>query len=76
MSELTEEYRGFSIVVRPMLDHDDLWDFEYSIARPEVPHRAARSQTLGGHASADIAARAGVEVARIEIDNLLALSAS
>lgn len=76
---IKQEYRGFSIAVTPVKDNDDLWDFEYRIERDSTPvaQRAAggvtRSQTLGGHATADVARLAGLEVAKIEVDNLLAL---
>ena len=76
---IKQEYRGFTIVVTPVKDNDDLWDFEYRIERDSTPlaARAAaaitRSQTLGGHATAEVAHMAGVKVAKIEVDNLLAL---
>lgn len=75
MQEASEAYRGYRIVVTPVRDCEDMWDFEYSI-RPaastaEPPRR--RAQSAGGHATADVARLAGLEVARTEVDNLLAL---
>ncbi len=69
-----QEYKGFSIEVTPLKDCNDLWDFSYRIQRPGAQGAVdiTRGQTAGGHASADIACAAGVQVARTEIDNLLA----
>ncbi|MET3135017.1 hypothetical protein AAKU55_005320 [Oxalobacteraceae bacterium GrIS 1.11] len=81
MNELKQEYRGYTIAVTPNKDHDDLWDFEYRITRDSetVAHKTAgsvtRSQTLGGHLTIEAARLAGWELARIEVDNLLALEA-
>ena len=75
MPEVTDSYRGFNIVVTPVKDHDDLWDFEYEITRADgagEPRR--RGQSTGGHADADTACLSGTQVARIEVDNLLALA--
>lgn len=74
-----QEYRGFTISVTPVKDCDDLWDVEYHIAKDgrrratRAPGDISRSQTLGGHISPQAACLAGIEVARIEVDNLLAL---
>lgn len=77
MDALDQQYRGFSISVTPLRDHDDLWDFVYHITRSGEPvvllGGIARSQTLGGHATPEIACLAGLEVAKTEVDNLLAL---
>lgn len=72
MQEVQEEYRGYRISVTPMKDCEDLWDFEYEIT-PATGGGAvrARAKTVGGYATAEVARMAGVEVARIEIDNLL-----
>lgn len=79
MQSTTEEYKGFTIAVTPVKDCGDLWDFEYRITKtgPGGPAAAiTRSQSAGGHASPDIACVAGLQVARIEVDNLLAMAAS
>ena len=79
MDTKTEEYRGFQIVVTPMKDHDDLWDFKYQISKagdPEaasVGHSISRRETQGGYLTAATACDAGIEVAKIEVDNRIAL---
>jgi hypothetical protein len=82
MQIATEEYKGFTIAVTPIKDRGDLWDFSYRITRQgdggqdgDPAAALARSQTAGGHATAETACVAGVQLARIEIDNLLALGA-
>ena len=79
----TEDYKGFTIAVTPVKDCGDLWDFEYRITKTgqggqdgDPAAAITRSGTAGGHANAAIACMAGLQVARIEVDNLLALSAS
>lgn len=75
MQIATEEYKGFTIAVTPVKDCGDLWDFTYQITRAgEGAPALTRSQSAGGHATPDTACVAGVHVARIEIDNLLALA--
>ncbi|HEX8615346.1 MAG TPA: hypothetical protein VF800_29020 [Telluria sp.] len=81
MQITTEQYKGFTIVVTPMKDNGDLWDFEYRITKTgqggqdtDPAPAITRSQTASGHATADVACLAGVEVARTEVDNLLALA--
>jgi hypothetical protein len=73
MQEAVEEYRGYHIVVVPMRDCEDLWDFEYRLTRSGGAETRFRSKSAGGYATPDIACFAGVEVARTEVDNLLAL---
>lgn len=75
MQQATEDYRGYQIVVRPLKDHEDLWDFEYQLcpAGGTLGEPRRRSRTEGGHLTPDAACVAGIEVARIEVDNLLAL---
>jgi hypothetical protein len=82
MEITTEQYKGFTIAVTPLKDCDDLWDFEYRITKAgeggeDTDPAAAitRSRTAGGHATAQIACVAGLEVARTEVDNLVALAA-
>ena len=78
----TEQYKGFTIAVTPLKANDDLWDFEYRLTKlgdggkdGDPASAITRSQSAGGHANADIACVAGMEVARTEVDNLLALAA-
>lgn len=75
MQAATEEYRGYRIVVMPIKDCEDMWDFEYRLSRLDgSAEQRSRSKTAGGYATPDTACFAGVEVARTEIDNLLALA--
>ena len=83
MQITSEEYKGYRIAVTPMKDCEDLWDFEYRITRAgqggpdgDAPAAITRSQTAGGHATPEVACFAGLEVARTEVDNLLALAAA
>ena len=81
MQITTEEYKGFTIAVTPIKDNGDLWDFEYRITKRgdggkdgDPAAAITRTRTAGGHATADIACLAGVQLARIEVDNLLAMA--
>lgn len=76
MQSASEQYHGYTIAVTPLRDHDDLWDFAYRVTRPDGGPAAAvtRSQTAGGHATPEAACVAGLQVARTEVDNLLALA--
>lgn len=79
MQNASEQYRGFTIFVQPIKGKDDLWDFEYRLTRagegrPAAQAPVTRSQTAGGHATAEVACLAGIEVGRTEVDNLLALA--
>jgi hypothetical protein len=80
VEKLTVAYRGFDIQVTASIDHDDLWDFEYQIVKAgdagsrAMSQVAARKRTMGQYATEAGARDAGVDVARIEIDNLVALT--
>jgi hypothetical protein len=83
MQIATEEYKGFTIAVTPLKDSGDLWDFEYRITKTgqggqdgDPAAAITRGQTAVGHATPEVACLAGIQVARTEVDNLLALSAS
>lgn len=77
MQEATEEYRGYRIVVAPAKDCEDLWDFEYRLKRVDGSGaERIRAKSNGGYATSDTACFAGIEVARTEIDNLLALESA
>ena len=73
------EYRGFAIEVTPFKDHDDLWDFRYQVTRQDDPdktaigHSVVRRQTMDGHTTPEAALEAGLQLARVEVDNFLAL---
>jgi hypothetical protein len=74
MQAATEEYRGYRIVVAPAKDCEDQWDFAYRLNRVDGSGaERTRAKSNGGYATADTACFAGIEVARTEIDNLLAL---
>ena len=77
----TEQYKGFTIAITPLKDSGDLWDYEYRITKRgqggqdgDPAAAITRSGTAGGHASPEIACLSGMQVARIEVDNLLALA--
>ncbi|MBC7489762.1 MAG: hypothetical protein H7240_07090 [Glaciimonas sp.] len=80
MEKSSVAYRGFEILVSAAIDHDDLWDYEYRIshadasAAPSKLDIAPRTRTKGQYATEAGACDAGVEVAKIEIDNLIALT--
>ncbi|HEY0062502.1 MAG TPA: hypothetical protein VGC21_10295 [Telluria sp.] len=83
MENFSEEYKGFTIVVTPVLDHGDLWDFNYRITKTgqggqdgDPGAAITRSQSAGGHATERAAGAAGMAVARTEVDNILALARS
>ena len=83
MQETSQEYKGFTIAVTALKDHGDLWDFSYRITKlgqggqdGDPAAAITRSQSAGGHATPEAASLAGLEVARTEVDNLLALSTS
>lgn len=82
MQSTTEQYKGYRLAVTPVKDSGDLWDFAYRITKAgpggqdgDPGAAITRSQSAGGHASPEIACLAGLQVARIEVDNLLALAA-
>lgn len=78
MENATEQYKGYSIDVTPMKDNGDLWDFAYRITSTgqagAAPAAITRSKTAGGYNTAATACAAGLQVARTEVDNLLALA--
>ena len=80
MEKVTVAYRGFEITVTAGVDHDDLWDFEYQIAKTgdgatqAMVNSEAQTRTMGQYATEVGACDAGIEVAKIEVDNLIALT--
>lgn len=83
MEIATEEYKGFTIMVTPIKDNGDLWDFEYRITKTgqggqdgDPAAAITRSQSAGGQRTPGAACVAGMQVARTEVDNLLALAKS
>jgi hypothetical protein len=75
MPTTREQYRGYTIDVQPTKDCNDMWDFAYELTRAGEPP-ISRTQTAGGHADEGVAALAGLKVAKIEVDNLLAMAAA
>lgn len=75
MQEANDEYRGYRIVVTPIKDHNDLWDFEYRITPIDGGESRTRGKTAGGYLTEQTACFGGMAVAHTEIDNLLALGA-
>ena len=83
MQIATEEYKGFTIAVTPLKDCGDQWDFEYRITKTgqggedgDLAAAITRTNTAGGHSTPEVACLSGLQVARIEVDNILALAAS
>ena len=66
-------YRGYTIVPLPTQGHDDLWHDGYQIliAGDEV---ASRNNTESAHSTRDTALESSVDFAKIEVDNLIALT--
>lgn len=77
MTSEHQQYRGFTISVTPIQDHEDLWAFKYHIEKEGAAVAPSagvtRQQTMEAHQSPEIALLAGLEVAKIEVDNYLAL---
>lgn len=69
-----QQYRGYQIAIHTMQDHEDRWDFEYTLTpvdgKGEVRHR---SHTVNGQMTEDAARVAAVEVARTEVDHVLSM---
>lgn len=68
------QYRGYQITVAAHQDCEDRWDFDYTLTPLDGKGETRqRSHTVNGQMTEDAAQMAAVEVARIEIDNLLAM---
>ncbi|WLI90563.1 hypothetical protein Q4S45_05425 [Massilia sp. R2A-15] len=77
MADASEDYRGYRITVTPIKDCEDRWDFEYRIGPFGGGEQVrSRSKTANGYMTTEAACVAGIEVARTEIDNLLALDST
>jgi hypothetical protein len=73
----SNEYRGYRIDVTPKQDHEDLWDFDYTLTPLDGKGETRRrSDTIRGQMTAEAARTAGIETARAEIDNLLRMQGS
>lgn len=76
MSGQTNEnirYRGYVIVPKPGKGHDDLWHDGYQILKAGA-NVSSRTNTESAHTSLSTAYDSSVEFARIEVDNLVAMS--
>jgi len=67
------EYRGYVIVPKPVQGHDDLWHDGYQILKAGAGV-SSRTNTESAHTSEDTAYDSSVEFAKIEVDNLVALT--
>jgi hypothetical protein len=76
MSDQTNEnveYRGYVIVPKPVQGHDDLWHDGYQILKAGSSV-SSRTNTESAHTSLHTAYDSSVEFAKIEVDNLVALT--
>jgi len=77
MEARTLDYRGFQLLVTPVMSHEGLWEFSYRILRPgqrtDSEEVVLRRQTVNFHRTAEAAYMAGIELAKVEVDNLRAL---
>jgi hypothetical protein len=77
METRTLAYRGFRLLVTPAMDHEGLWEYSYRIllaGQPEDGKEVAlRRRTVNFHSTAEAACMAGIELAKVEVDNLCAL---
>ena len=77
METVTLDYRGCQLMVTPVMHHEGLWDYSYRIMRAgqkaDGKDVILRRRTATSHSTAEAACNAGVELAKIEVDNLRAL---
>lgn len=77
METRTLAYRGFQLLVTPVMDHEGLWEYSYCILRAgqkaDGKDVVQRRRTVNFHHTAEAACMAGLELAKIEVDNLRAL---
>ena len=77
METRTLAYRGFQLLVTPVMDHEGLWEYRYCILRAgqkaDGEDVVLRRRTVNFHRTAEAACMAGIELAKIEVDNLRAL---
>jgi len=80
METRTLDYRGFRLLVTPVMDHEGLWEYIYRIQRAngqaDTHDLVKRRRTANFHSTAEAACRAGIELAKVEVDNLRALEQS
>lgn len=77
METRTLAYRGFQLLVTPVMDHEGLWEYRYCILRDgqraDGKDVVLRRRTGNFHRTAEAACTAGIELAKVEVDNLRAL---
>jgi len=77
METRTLDYRGFRLLVTPVMDHEGQWEYSYRIQRAgqQADGRdvVLRRRTVNFHSTAEAACMAGIELAKVEVDNLRAL---
>ena len=77
METRTLDYRGFRLLVTPVMDHEGLWEYSYRILRAgqqaDDKDIVLRRRTVNFHRTAEAACMAGIELAKVEVDNLRAL---
>lgn len=77
METRTLDYRGFRLLVTPVMDHEGLWEYSYRILRSgqraDGPDVVPRRRTANFHSTAEAACMAGIGLAKVEVDNLCAL---
>ncbi|MFL6717235.1 MAG: hypothetical protein ACJ8G3_12835 [Burkholderiaceae bacterium] len=80
METRTLDYRGFRLLVTPVMDHDGLWEYSYRIQlagrHTDGRDLVLRRRTINLHSTAEAACMAGIELAKVEVDNLRALGQS
>lgn len=75
-SDDNKQYRGYTIAVTATLDCEDRWDFAYTLTPVDGSGDVRqRSHTVNGQMTQEAAQAAAIEVARTEIDNVLAMRA-
>ncbi|AMP06200.1 hypothetical protein [Collimonas pratensis] len=67
------EYRGYVITPKPVQGHDDLWHDGYQIFKGGASV-SSRTNTESAHSTLHAAYDSSVEFAKIEVDNLVALT--
>lgn len=72
-SSVSVEYRGYVIKPKPIQGHDDLWHDGYQILKDGIIV-SSRANTESAHGSRNTAYDSSVEFAKIEVDNLVALT--
>ncbi|MGB7195918.1 MAG: hypothetical protein WBD81_20885 [Collimonas pratensis] len=67
------EYRGYVITPKPVQGHDDLWHDGYQIFKGRISV-SSRTNTDSHHSTLSAANDSSVELAKTEVDNLVAMN--